>query len=52
MTSKLLNVDCSLVPVVPPTNERKGILMNCPEKPIAKHDKERLFTGSNWEVGK
>ncbi|XP_063421694.1 glycine amidinotransferase, mitochondrial-like [Mytilus trossulus] len=45
-----VHIDCSLIPLVPPTNERKGILMNCPERPIAPADKERIFSGSNWEI--
>ncbi|XP_052094840.1 glycine amidinotransferase, mitochondrial-like [Mytilus californianus] len=45
-----VHIDCSLIPLVPPTKERKGILMNCPERPIAPADKERIFSGSNWEI--
>jgi hypothetical protein len=44
-----LFLDCSLTPLVPPTKERKGIMINCPERPIAAEDKERIFKGSNWE---
>ncbi|CAG2246062.1 unnamed protein product [Mytilus edulis] len=42
--------NASLVPLVPPTNERKGILVNPPDRPITKEDKYRLFTGSSWEI--
>jgi len=27
-------------------------MINCPERPIAAEDKERIFKGSNWEVSK
>lgn len=46
----LILLDATLVPVVPPTNERRGILMSCPERPILKKDYDRLFKDSNWEV--
>ncbi|VDI69888.1 glycine amidinotransferase [Mytilus galloprovincialis] len=45
-----IHIDSTLAPLVPPTKERKGILVNCPERPIAKEDKERIFEGSNWEI--
>ena len=45
-----IEIDASLVPLVPPTNERKGILVNPPDRPITKEDKDRIFTGSSWEV--
>ncbi|VDH95463.1 glycine amidinotransferase [Mytilus galloprovincialis] len=45
-----VHIDASLVPLVPPTNERKGILVNPPDRPITKEDKDRIFTGSSWEI--
>lgn len=47
-----VHIDSTLVPLIPPTNERKGILMCCPERPIIDSDMERIFKGSNWEIVK
>lgn len=44
------HIDCTLTAIVPPTNERKGILISCPERPIASDEYKKIFVGSNWEI--
>lgn len=46
------HIDATLVPLVPPTNERKGILVNCTDRPIAKLDYDKIFKGSSWDIVK
>ncbi|XP_076085935.1 glycine amidinotransferase, mitochondrial-like [Mytilus galloprovincialis] len=57
MSATILTVTClqakakrNTGPFVLPTNERKGILVNPPDRPITKEDKDRIFTGSSWEI--
>ncbi|XP_076100969.1 glycine amidinotransferase, mitochondrial-like [Mytilus galloprovincialis] len=45
-----VHIDASLVPLVPPTNERKGILITPPDRPMRKDDKDKIFKGSSWEI--